>query len=41
MLDIWHVASALEVGADTFWTFDEDQRKLAIATRQFKTVVGP
>jgi predicted nucleic acid-binding protein len=40
MLDIWHIACALEVGADTFWTFDEDQRKLALATRHFKAVIG-
>lgn len=28
-LDTLHVASALELGAERFWTFDERQRKLA------------
>lgn len=30
-LDTLHVASALELNADCFWTFDERQSKLAIA----------
>lgn len=30
-LDTLHVASALELNADTFWTFDEHQQKLAKA----------
>lgn len=30
-LDILHVASALELGADTFYTFDHHQEKLAKA----------
>ena len=30
-LDTLHVASALELGAERFWTFDERQRKLARA----------
>jgi len=30
-LDTLHVASALELNADTFWTFDERQQKLAKA----------
>jgi predicted nucleic acid-binding protein len=30
-LDTLHVASALELGADEFWTFDERQAKLARA----------
>lgn len=30
-LDILHVASAMEIGAKTFWTFDDRQRKLAEA----------
>ena len=30
-LDIWHVAFALELGAKDFWTFDERQKRLALA----------
>lgn len=30
-LDTLHVASALELGAERFWTFDERQVKLARA----------
>jgi predicted nucleic acid-binding protein len=30
-LDSLHVACALELGADKFWTFDERQAKLAEA----------
>ena len=37
-VDIWHVASANLLGADTFWTFDEAQQKLAKATRFFRSV---
>jgi hypothetical protein len=35
-VDLWHVASAVRLRADTFWTFDEDQRMLAAATKLFK-----
>jgi len=31
-LDSLHVAAALELGAKSFWTFDERQAKLAAAT---------
>ena len=40
MLDIWHVATAIELGAESFWTFDHDQETLARKTGKFKTVVG-
>ena len=30
-LDVLHIASALVLGADTFYTFDERQAKLAVA----------
>jgi predicted nucleic acid-binding protein len=41
MLDVWQVACAAELGADTFWTFDSDQYELARACGQFKKTVGP
>src|SRR5882672_10687468 len=37
-VDLWHVAAAIHLEADTFWTFDEDQQSLARATREFDTV---
>ena len=37
-MDLWHVASAVLLGADTFWTFDEDQRELADAAGKFRRV---
>jgi predicted nucleic acid-binding protein len=40
MLDVWQVACAIELGADTFWTFDEDQEALARATGGFHNVIG-
>jgi hypothetical protein len=40
MLDIWHVACAVELQAAAFWTFDADQEKLARATGEFEEVVG-
>jgi hypothetical protein len=40
MLDIWHVACALELQASSFWTFDLDQEKLARATGEFESVIG-
>lgn len=36
--DLLHVAIAAHLEADTFLTFDEDQRQLALATRAFKHV---
>ena len=40
MLDIWHVACAIELQAAAFWTFDADQGKLALATGEFEEVAG-
>jgi hypothetical protein len=40
MLDIWHIACAIELQAVAFWTFDLDQEKLARATGEFESVVG-
>ena len=40
MLDLWHVACAIELGADTFWTFDEEQETVAKACGRFRKVVG-
>ena len=40
MLDIWHVALAIELSAETFWTFDRDQEKLAHLCGKFDAVVG-
>jgi hypothetical protein len=37
-VDLWHVASALVLKADTFWTFDGDQRALAKATGKLRRV---
>jgi hypothetical protein len=39
-VDLWHVASAILLEADTFWSFDEEQQELARATRTFRTVAG-
>lgn len=30
-LDVWQVAFALEMGAGEFWTFDDRQKRLAVA----------
>jgi predicted nucleic acid-binding protein len=40
MLDVWQVACAIELRAESFWTFDRDQEILARATGRFKSVVG-
>lgn len=37
-VDLWHVAAALLLKADTFWTFDGDQYALAKATGKFRRV---
>jgi PIN domain-containing protein len=37
-VDLWHVASAILLRADTFWTFDEDQHALAKAADKFRTI---
>jgi hypothetical protein len=37
-VDVWHVAAAVLLRADSFWTFDADQQKLAMATKSFKKV---
>jgi hypothetical protein len=37
-VDLWHVATALILRADTFWTFDIDQRRLATATKKIQRV---
>lgn len=37
-VDLWHVACARLLGADTFWTFDEIQRNLADAVGCFRRV---
>jgi hypothetical protein len=37
-VDIWHVASASLLDADTFWTFDGIQQKLAEAAGSFRRV---
>ena len=34
-VDLWHVASAIVLRADTFWTFDGDQFGLAKAVGKF------
>jgi hypothetical protein len=40
MLDIWHIACAIELQSAAFWTFDSDQEKLARATGEFEQVIG-
>ena len=37
-VDIWHIACAKMLGADSFWTFDGNQRDAAKATGAFRTV---
>jgi hypothetical protein len=40
MLDVWHLACAIELQAAAFWTFDADRETLARATGEFEQVVG-
>lgn len=40
MLDLWHIACAVELGADTFWTFDAEQAEVATACGHFKKVLA-
>jgi len=37
-VDLWHVAAAIVLQADTFWTFDQEQRALATAVARFRKV---
>jgi predicted nucleic acid-binding protein len=37
-VDLWHVASAILLEADTFWTFDKEQFEVAKATGRFASV---
>lgn len=37
-VDTWHVAAAVLVHAEVFWTFDGPQRKLAMATGRIPRV---
>ncbi len=36
--DLWHVAAAMMLNADTFWTFDAEQTDTAVATGAFRRV---
>jgi PIN domain len=38
-VDLWHVAQAIVLGAEIFWTFDADQRRLARIIRKFRIVL--
>lgn len=38
-VDLWHVAQAIVLGAEAFWTFDSNQRKIARITRKFRLVL--
>ena len=37
-VDLWHVSAAVLLGADSFWTFDGVQQRLAAATGKFRNV---
>ncbi len=36
--DLWHIAAAILLEADTFWTFDEEQRETALRCGKFRKV---
>jgi len=38
LVDVWHVAAAILLEADTFWTFDKEQRDLAFRSAAFRHV---
>jgi hypothetical protein len=38
-VDLCHVAQAVITSAEVFWTFDDDQRKLARAIKKFRIVL--
>ena len=38
-VDLWHVAQAILLEAEGFWTFDSEQRKLARTTKKFAFVL--
>jgi hypothetical protein len=40
-VDLWHVAAAMLLGVDTFWTFDRIQRDLVVSLGKFKKVPAP
>ena len=37
-VDVWHVAAAILLEPDTFWTFDDERRHLAAHCARFKRV---
>jgi hypothetical protein len=37
-VDVWHVAAAVLLEAEVFWTFDSEQRQLASRCRRFRSV---
>jgi len=38
-VDLWHVAQAVLLEAEIFWTFDSDQRKLARTIKKIRVVL--
>ncbi len=39
-VDLWHVAGAILLEGDTFWTFDEEQGGARAGDQKFVTVAG-